>query len=253
MKNQIGRKDMDKVKFIACSIVLLLFTVYNIHSVRAEKVQPLYASIQYVKVSEYSPEIPVEESSLKMVNAHNTKVSEENAILKWSFSVTFILLAISIPCLLILLLKYRSLKNRRESYAKFINDTRRPDKKHNETQNDAINLFQIIDKTMREKKPYVNLDFSRDTMIRMFNTNKNKLNEAIIAGSGMSYSKYICELRLQESIRIMENDSNILLNDLAILCGFNTYSSFYRSFYKRFGMSPADFKLEFKKNDKTSK
>ena len=86
-------------------------------------------------------------------------------------------------------------------------------------------------------------------MRRMFNTNKNKLNEAIIACSGMSYSKYICELRLQESIKILEEDSNILLNDLAMRCGFNTYSSFYRSFYKRFGMNPADYKQEYIKEN----
>lgn len=106
---------------------------------------------------------------------------------------------------------------------------------------------------MREKKPYVSIDFSREKMISMFHTNKNKLNEAIWAGTGMNYSKYICELRLQESIRIIGEDCNILLNDLAMRCGFNTYSSFYRSFYKRFGMGPADYKQGYKNNNHTSK
>lgn len=230
-----------------------LFPSYEVCNVKAEEVMSTYADIQYENVSEYSPDRYLEYYNSMQEGTGDTRLRTENLILKWSFGLTFIILA---TCIFVLLQKYKSLKNYKilccnESTDEIATENiEHNDIDTNDIQNEAICMFRNIDEAMRKNKPYLDINFTRDTMIRMFNTNKNKLNEAIIAGSGMSYSKYICELRLQESIRILESDSNILLNDLAVRCGFNTYSSFYRSFYKRFGMSPADYKHEYKKDGK---
>lgn len=245
---------MDKIRVMGLLFVLLTFAVCGIQSIKAEELKPAYSGMQHVESSSSS------ESYMEGRNQEdtfNSRMKTENLILKWSFGITVVLLASSIPCLFILSRKYRSLRNHEECDSESATEAGTTEEQHYDIdtsgiQNEAINLFRTIDRTMREDKPYINIEFSRDTMIRMFNTNKNKLNEAIVAGSGMSCSKYIRELRLQESIRIIENDSNVLLNDLAVHCGFNTYSSFYRSFYKRFGMSPADYKCESKKKQKTS-
>lgn len=240
---------MDKMRFIVFSFVLSLFTVFTIHDVKAEEMKFAYVDTQCVNLSECFSETSVESRQETQKDTYNRKMKTENLILRWSFGITVVLL---VTYLSILLRKYKLLKKHEVCHNgptidKVTVSNEHSDIDTNDIQNEAINMFRNIDKIMCETKPYLNTDFSRDTMIRMFNTNKNKLNEAIIAGSGMSYSKYICELRLQESIRIMEDDSDILLNDLAIRCGFNTYSSFYRSFYKRFGMSPADYRIECKK------
>lgn len=261
----MGGKDMGRIRFIVFSLALLLFTAYSIHPIKAENLMFICANMQYVSLLEYSPETYVENEFNNHEDTHNTKIKTENLILKWSLGGILILLIISIIYLFILSRKYLSLKSHRECYKETIIDlgrtdidietTDNPDNgiDTEDTQNEALSLFQNIDKAMREKRLYANIDFSRDTMVRMFNTNKNKLNEALMAGCGMNYSKYICELRLQESIRIIEEDNNISLNDLAMHCGFNTYSSFYRSFCKRFGIGPAEYKLGYKKKNKTSK
>lgn len=254
----MGGKDMGRIRFIVFSLALLLFTAYSIRPIKAENLMFICANMQYVSLLEYSPETYVENDFNNHEDTHNTKIKTENLILKWSLGGILILLIISIIYLFILSRKYLSLKSHRECYKETIIDIGTTDDQHNEIdtediQNEALNLFQSIDKVMREKKLYTNVDFNRDTMVRMFNTNKNKLNEALMAGCGMNYSKYICELRLQESIRIIEEDNNISLNDLAMHCGFNTYSSFYRSFCKRFGIGPAEYKLGYKKKNKTLK
>lgn len=234
------------MRFITFLLVLSLFAPYTVCNIKAEKETFTYADMQYVNVSEYLPDRYQEKAS-------DMKLKTENLVLKWSLGFTVILLS---TCIFILFKKYKSLKNHQmlngneDINASAVENHDSDDIGVNDKQNEAICIFRNIDNTMRQNKPYLNIDFNRDAMIRMFNTNKNKLNEAIIAGSGMSYSKYVCELRLQESIRILESDNNILLNDLAVRCGFNTYSSFYRSFYKRFGMSPADYKHEYKKDSK---
>lgn len=254
---------MGRIRFIVFSLALLLFTAYSIHSTKAENTMLKCANLQYVGLSEILPETYMKNNyknheDTHNTDTHNTKIMSEILILRWSLGGIFILLTISIIYLFILSRKYLSLKKHREHYKETIIDLGTTDNPNNgiyteNTQNEALSLFLNIDKTMREKKLYANIDFSRDTMVRLFNTNKNKLNEALMAGCGMNYSKYICELRLQESIRIIEEDNNISLNDLAMHCGFNTYSSFYRSFCKRFGMGPAEYKLGYKKKNKTSK
>lgn len=241
------------MRFIVFLLIVSFFTEFVIENINAEEVRNAYTNTQYVNLSEYSQETYMENGSKIQEDIFNKRMMTENLILKCSLIITIILFG---TYLLILLRKYKSLKkneagkdNIRADIIKEIEINKCNDISLDDIHNEAICMFRHIDKTMREKKPYLNIEFSRETMIRMFNTNKNKLNEAIIAGSGMSYSKYICELRLQESINILKEDTNILLNDLAMRCGFNTYSSFYRSFCKRFGMSPADFKHEYIKNN----
>lgn len=274
----MGGKDMDRIRSIVFTLALLLFTTSYLGYIKAEEVRLTCAHVQNVSLSEYLPETSVENSyenhkstndtnihstdihntDIHNTDTHNTKIRKENLVLKWSFGITFVLLAISISHLFILLRKYKSLKNHEVSDNEPTIEIEPANNQYNDidtdgTNNEAINMFRSIDKTMRDEKLYTKIDFTRDTMIRMFNTNKNKLNEALMVGCGMNYSKYICELRLQESIRIIEEDNNISLNDLAMHCGFNTYSSFYRSFCKRFGMGPADYKFECKKKHKPSK
>lgn len=240
---------MGKMKFIVFSLVISFFTACINQNINAEEVRNTCVNTKNANLSGYFSEPHIENDNNIHEETYNTRIMIENIILKCSLVITVILFVTYL-----LFRKNKTLKSQEVFDYESTIDSVTVNNEYNDINtadihNEAINMFRNIDKTMREKKPYLNTDFSRDTMIRMFNTNKNKLNEAIIAGSGMSYSKYICELRLQESIKILEEDSNILLNDLAMRCGFNTYSSFYRSFYKRFGMNPADYKQEYIKEN----
>lgn len=106
----------------------------------------------------------------------------------------------------------------------------------------ALKLFMRIDALVREKKLYLQADFNRTSLLDSLGVNKNNLATAIMAGAKCSLSDYINELRLRNALRLMEENQDVPLSQVADEIGFGTYTSFYRAFNKRFGVSPKEYK-----------
>ena len=106
----------------------------------------------------------------------------------------------------------------------------------------ALKLFLRIDALVREKKLYLQTDFNRTSLLDSLGVNKNNLAAAVMAGAKCSLSDYINELRLRNALLLMEQDQDMPLAQVADQMGFGTYSSFYRAFNKRFGVSPKEYK-----------
>ncbi|WP_039947163.1 helix-turn-helix domain-containing protein, partial [Leptospira alstonii] len=59
---------------------------------------------------------------------------------------------------------------------------------------------------------------------------------------GISFNDFINHFRIEEAKRIiLKSNHNINLNDIALASGFNSYTSFHRSFKKITGISPSRF------------
>lgn len=106
----------------------------------------------------------------------------------------------------------------------------------------SLKLFIRIDTLVREKKLYLHADFNRTNLLDSLGVNKNNLAAAVMAGAKCSLSDYINELRLRNALLVMEEDQEMPLAQVADQMGFGTYSSFYRAFNKRFGVSPKEYK-----------
>lgn len=63
---------------------------------------------------------------------------------------------------------------------------------------------------------------------------------------GESPKNYITRMQLQKASIILIND-NIAITDVALLCGFDDFSTFFRSFKKFYGISPSAYRAEQKK------
>lgn len=57
-----------------------------------------------------------------------------------------------------------------------------------------------------------------------------------------SFHKYILNLRLSEAKRMIDGKRDCSLAEIASICGFETYSTFYRGFLIKFGISPKEYK-----------
>lgn len=106
----------------------------------------------------------------------------------------------------------------------------------------SLKLFARIDNLMRQEKLYLRSDLSRADLLERFGMNKNNLATVVMAGSGMNLSDYINEFRLRDALFIMEEFPDVALTQIADQTGFGTYSSFYRVFNKRFGVTPKEYK-----------
>ncbi|MEG1380226.1 MAG: helix-turn-helix domain-containing protein [Bacteroidales bacterium] len=117
-----------------------------------------------------------------------------------------------------------------------------------ETKED-LPLFDRLEKKMAEKKLYLQKDLSLDTLADELNTNRTYLSDCIKTGCGKTYSNYISDLRLHAAIKLFEQESNLSVTEISEQVGYGTYTSFYRSFSKRYGINPSEYyKLSKEKN-----
>lgn len=67
----------------------------------------------------------------------------------------------------------------------------------------------------------------------------------LLQGSGMSITDRIMSLRLEKARALLTEDHqcSLRISDVAAACGFNELSYFHRSFRRRFGASPAKFRI----------
>ena len=74
-----------------------------------------------------------------------------------------------------------------------------------------------------------------------------KINEIVRSYTGMSLKQYLIKIRLDEAVHLLEH-TNFSLNTIAKMCGFNSYTAFFRTYKKTFGDSPVRRKNQKQEN-----
>lgn len=108
-------------------------------------------------------------------------------------------------------------------------------------------LFVRLRELLLKERLYLVPELNRDMLLERLGTNKNKLNETVVAATGHNLMEYITGLRLQEALLLMEAYPDRPFNQIAEQTGFSVYSSFYRAFYRQYGVKPTDYKNYRKK------
>jgi AraC-like DNA-binding protein len=90
------------------------------------------------------------------------------------------------------------------------------------------------------------------------NLHRSDLSPAIVAGllgisvrslhllfepTGQSFSRTVVAIRLGESCRLLQQDPERQVSDIAFSCGFESLATFYRVFRRAYGMPPTDYRL----------
>ena len=80
-------------------------------------------------------------------------------------------------------------------------------------------------------------------------TNRTYLATYLKHELNTTFSKYIETLRMEEAIRLLENDANISPALLCKRCGFNDINTFYRRFKAIYGCNPMQYRETIFKNE----
>jgi transcriptional regulator GlxA family with amidase domain len=64
----------------------------------------------------------------------------------------------------------------------------------------------------------------------------------IKAVTDKSLQEYINYLRLEEARRLLDSATHLTLEAIAVECGFNSYSTFYRLFREQYQITPASYR-----------
>lgn len=96
----------------------------------------------------------------------------------------------------------------------------------------AVNIMKYIGKHYTEKISY-------DVLKNKFSVSVPTINTIVKNETGMTFYNYITDLRLQDAKQMLRKSWDISAHDIAHLCGFNNYNSFYKAYIKKYGISPA--------------
>lgn len=92
---------------------------------------------------------------------------------------------------------------------------------------------QIIDFI---NKNYTN-NITLETISEKFFVSKPTILAVVKRITGFAFKKYLTKLRLETALKMLEVGDNTA-HEIALLCGFNGYSAFYKAFKMNYGCSP---------------
>lgn len=104
-----------------------------------------------------------------------------------------------------------------------------------------------IEQIIREMQYYRDSTLTLQKLAQLLGTNRQYLSNYINQERHMTFYEYINEFRLEEAKVIMDSkntESQQSIEDIAVMVGFNSYSTFLRSFKSKYGITPSKYLVE---------
>ncbi|WP_410085462.1 helix-turn-helix domain-containing protein [Barnesiella intestinihominis] len=100
-----------------------------------------------------------------------------------------------------------------------------------------------LEEYIREKELYLNPRLSLSDLAVEMGTNRSYLSNCLNNELGITFYDYINSFRLEKAKEILD-DSGFegCIEDVAIRSGFNSVSTFRRSFQKKYGCTPSQYR-----------
>ncbi len=92
---------------------------------------------------------------------------------------------------------------------------------------------------------YSNPDLSIDIAASRLGVQRSEINEILKAELGLAFSAYINKLRLTESARLLVEQKDMNISQIAYAVGFNNVTYFNRLFKNEYGCTPKMFKNNY--------
>lgn len=108
-------------------------------------------------------------------------------------------------------------------------------------------LFQRIQVLIDEERLFLTPRLTRDYVISKTNVPKNKFASLFIKFTGVSFTDYINNLRLDYAAEQLVEHPEYKVETIAVECGIPKSQTFYRLFSKRFGLTPTEYRNRQKK------
>lgn len=99
---------------------------------------------------------------------------------------------------------------------------------------------------------YANPDLSLEVITTTLGINRTKVNEILKEELGVTFSAYINKLRLTEAARLLSQNKDASISEVAYVVGYNNVSYFNKLFKSEYGCTPKSFKQLYQCKNKAS-
>lgn len=103
-------------------------------------------------------------------------------------------------------------------------------------------LFEQAQREIIGGKLFLNPKFSRETYMKLCPMNKNVVAKLLQRYAGTNLNGYINGMRLEYAVRLMSENPDWPVKAVAFESGFRSLRTFYRLFFKKFGVTPTIYK-----------
>jgi AraC-like DNA-binding protein len=119
-------------------------------------------------------------------------------------------------------------------------------KSSNVSQEMQSQLLDKLQQIMSNEKPFLKTEFSLPDLAQHLGTSVHTLSQAINEGLGKSFFEMVAEYRVTEAKKLLKDQPNIKVEEIAEQVGYNSKSSFNNAFKKITGSTPSEFRAEKK-------
>ncbi len=110
------------------------------------------------------------------------------------------------------------------------------------TSNQSYETFLRMEQLIMEQQLFLQPRFGRDELLRTTGIHKNDLSSLLKRYAGVpNLNSYLNRLRVEYSVKLIKEKRNFSIEAIAEEAGFNSRSTFYRAFYKQYGMTPTEY------------
>ncbi len=103
-------------------------------------------------------------------------------------------------------------------------------------------LIEKLKKIMAAEKPFLRADFSQPDLARQCGITVHQLSQIINDGLGKNFFEWVAAYRVDEAKRLLKDQPNIKVEEIAEQVGYNSKSSFNTVFKKNTGLTPSEFR-----------
>lgn len=106
---------------------------------------------------------------------------------------------------------------------------------------EAEELIKNIDRVLREQQLYKDPNLTLPQLAEKLRVRPHLISQLLNDNLDKNFSLFINEYRISEARRILDADSNLKMEVVAEMCGFNSKSTFYTAFKKIAQTTPAKY------------
>ena len=108
-----------------------------------------------------------------------------------------------------------------------------------------------LEQAMRDEQPHLDSDLSLDKLAGLLRIHPHHLSQALNDHLGKNFYDYINEQRIAHARKLLMEQPELPVVEVAIASGYNNKNSFYNSFRRFVGMTPTEFRSQAAKSDKS--